>query len=353
MTIHTKDGGVWKAATPYLKKTGTWQEPTQVWTKDSGIWKQVYQKDVTPPPVPALSLDFIANRYLNVNVTPNTVADPSLAKVRVLVSATAFPANPFSSGFVSEPDVTFPDETWSDFLYNVTGGHSVTGTTTKEWPTNPGSTRALTGGTTYYFSAFAQDMNGNWSAGNYKSFKAPDRTGVDPVPPVQSIKTVEIPALWSACYNGDDSLRWAGVNLYQGLWNAVNGAQESVVGFDRFKIVNALRGASVINKVEIYMYSRAAYNPAPGFLARYGFHDATAMPASIATLNRFGVLQNNIFHSADGHWIDITSMSTSVWKNGTATGMFFQPNTFDRHYSGLFDGHTQTHPPKLRFTFTA
>jgi len=356
MTIHTKDGGVWKAATPYLKKAGTWQEPNQVWTKDSGIWKQAYQKDSTPPAVPDLSLEFIANRYLNVNIKANTVADPTLAKVRVLVSASAYPANPFSSGFVSEADVTFPDETWSDFLYNIVGGHVVTGTITKEWPTNPGSTRSLTGGTTYYFSAFAQDTNGNWSAGNYKSFKAPDRTGGDPVPPVQTIKTAEFGAEFSGCYNGDDSLRYNGVNLYQGLWNAANGAQESIVGFNSTRtstgIVNTLKNAKSIDKVEIYMFCAQAYNNTTGVLARYGFHDATVLPSSIATLNRFGVLQNNLFHSADGHWIDITSMSTAVWKNGAAKGMFFQPNTFDRHYSAYFHGHLQDHPPRLRITYT-
>jgi hypothetical protein len=354
MTIYTKDGGVWKAATPYLKKNGTWTEPTQVWTKDAGIWKLVYQADTTPPPVPTLTLAFIDNRYLNVSVKPATSAVADLDKVRVLVSNTGYPATPFSSGYVSEADVTYPNEPWSDFLFNATGAHSdTTATYMKEWPLNPGSTRALTGGATYYFSAFSVDKRGNWSAGAFAQFKAPDRTGGDPGTPIPvTTKVTEFPATFSGSYYGTDALRWSGVYLYQGYWASADGAQESIVGFNSAAIVSALKTAKTITKVELYMYCRQAYNPSTGMLLRYGFHDAAALPGSIATLNRFGVLQNNLFHSADGHWIDITSMSTSVWKSGIAKGMFFQPNTFDRHYSGLFDGHTQAHPPKLRITYT-
>jgi len=352
MTIHTKDGGTWKAATPYMKKNGTWTEPVQVWTKNAGIWKLSYQSDTTPPPVPSLTLTYVADRYLNVSVQASASDVPDLAKVRVLVSSSGFPATPNSSGFVTEADLTYPNETWSDLLYHQSsGGHGVTDTVVKEWPLNPGSTRALTGGATYYFSAFAQDQRGNWSAGNFKSFKAPDRTGPY-LPPPLTTKVSEFLPKFSGSYYGTDALRWSGVYLYQGYWNAADGAQESLVGFDSTAIVNALKTSKTITKVELYMYCRQAYNNSTGMLLRYGFHDATALPGSIATLNRFGVLQNNLFHTADGHWIDITSMSTAVWKNGTAKGMFFQPNTFDRHYSGLFDGHTQTHPPRLRITYT-
>lgn len=354
MTVYTKNAGVWKSATPYIKKNGVWTEATQVWTKDSGIWKLAYQADTTPPPVPSLTLTFIDNRYLNVSVQASTSDVPDLAKVRLLVSSSAFPATPFSSGFVSDVDLTYPGEAWSDLLYHQTsGGHAVTDTVVKEWPLNPGSTKALTGGATYYFSAFAVDQRGNWSAGNFKSFKAPDRTGGDPTTgtPIQT-KVAEFLPKFSGSYYGTDALRWSGVYLYQGYWATADGAQESIVGFDSAAIVNTLKASKSITKVELYMYCRQAYNNTTGCLLRYGFHDATSLPGSIATLNRFGVLQNNRFHTADGHWIDITSMSTSVWKNGTAKGMFFQPNTFDRGWSGLYDGHTQTHPPRLRITYT-
>jgi hypothetical protein len=162
----------------------------------------------------------------------------------------------------------------------------------------------------------------------------------------------EFAPTFSGAYYGTDALKWSGVYLYQGYWKAADGAQESIVGFNSAAIVQALKLSKTITKVELYMYCRQAYNNSTGCLLRYGFHDATALPGSIATLNRFGVLRNTLFHTAQGQWIDITAMSTAVWKNGAAKGMFFQPNTFDRGYSGLYDGHTQTHPPRLRITYT-
>lgn len=35
-------GGVWKISTPYVKHSGSWKLPDQIYIKQSGNWKRVY-----------------------------------------------------------------------------------------------------------------------------------------------------------------------------------------------------------------------------------------------------------------------------------------------------------------------
>jgi hypothetical protein len=35
-------GGVWKISTPYVKHSGTWKIPDQIYIKKSGNWKRAY-----------------------------------------------------------------------------------------------------------------------------------------------------------------------------------------------------------------------------------------------------------------------------------------------------------------------
>lgn len=41
MTLHMKDGGSWKTATPYVREGGVWKAPA-VYVKDAGVWKLVH-----------------------------------------------------------------------------------------------------------------------------------------------------------------------------------------------------------------------------------------------------------------------------------------------------------------------
>lgn len=348
MSIYVKDAGVWTlVSTAHLKNSGIWTEPKQGWVKDAGIWKQFYQIDTTPPPVPQLTLAIANNRYINVSVKAANALVPDLSAVRVLVSNTAFPSNQFASGYVGTPDNTYPTEAWSEFKYNSSGSHVETSTVIKEYPPNPSTSTTLVGGGTYYFSAWSVDTRGNWSAGVFASQKMPDRT-TPPTNPVPVIKQTTWTADWSQTFNGDDTLRWNNVNLTQGYWNSFNGNQESVIGFPHESVINTLKNAT-ITKVEIYMYAQKAYSKT--FLARNLFHSASAPQPTMATIPRFGTPTFEEFATAQGKWYDITSMGTAGWKSGQVKGLTFQPNTFDRHYSGIFDGHTQSHPPKLRVTY--
>lgn len=348
--IWTKDSGVWTLVpVQYVKNVNIWGEPQQAWVKDAGIWKQVYQTDTTPPAVPQLAaLEIVEGRYVKVKIKASNSFDPTLDIVRVLVSSTNYLPNQFSGGTVTTPDANWPAETWSDWKYNVTGGHLETDQDMKEYPPNPVNSTQITQGSKIYVSAWAKDKRGNWSTGVGVTATMPDRSA--PGTGTPSIKQKTWTASFSQTFNGDDTLRWNGVFLYQGLWNAANGAQESIIGFPSTAIVQELKN-SVVRKVEVFMYSRAAYNPATGFLARYQFHSAASAQPTLGTVTRFGTFGFTTFHDWQGQWIDITALGTAGWKSGSVKGLTFQPNTFDRKYSGLFEGHTQTHPPQLRITY--
>lgn len=40
--MYCKVTGGWQVAAPYVKYSGTWQQPTRVYKKLSGTWKRVY-----------------------------------------------------------------------------------------------------------------------------------------------------------------------------------------------------------------------------------------------------------------------------------------------------------------------
>lgn len=348
MTIHVKDSGVWTPAQLDAKNSGAWAEASQGWVKDAGVWKKFYQQDITPPVVPTLTLDLVDNRYVNVNVKANTVADTDLDRVRVLVGNGNYPANQFSSGFVSVSDSTYPNEPWSEYLYNVTGGHTVTTQYTKEYPPNPGLSTQLPQGAYTYFGAWAKDFRGNWSAGSFQRIWVPART-IPSTPPPKVIKVATYTADWSEDFLQTGQLRWnTGVNNYMGLWEPFAGWQYTVVGFPHEKIVADLRNATVL-KIEFYMYAQKAYNKT--FNARYRYHSASAPQPTIGDIPRFGTFHQVAFTNAQGQWVDITSQGTAGWKAGTTRGISFEPANALRSYSGLFDGHKQSHPPKLRITY--
>lgn len=43
-SIHVKENGSWKSATPYVNNGGVWTQAKELWVNDGGAWKKVYQK---------------------------------------------------------------------------------------------------------------------------------------------------------------------------------------------------------------------------------------------------------------------------------------------------------------------
>lgn len=174
-----RKNGIWtQVSRPYVKRGGIWTGVQESWVKRSGAWVQAYQYDTTPPSVPEMALQVIDNRYILVSVRlPDTGNDPTLKRIRVLVSNSAMPTSPTGAGGVSTSDANFPNEAWSNFWFNHSDPSTDHGDsslfTHKEYPPNPTKATNLPGGRYYYFAAWAQDLEDNWSRGVYMQIWMP------------------------------------------------------------------------------------------------------------------------------------------------------------------------------------
>jgi hypothetical protein len=168
MSIYFKTGGAWtQVQRPYVKRNGVWTPVKQTYRKVAGAWTLVDEWDITPPPPPSIELNLVptANgRYIDVAINIPGAHNPDVKMIRVLTSKSSYPATQFGGTYWSTPDVTYPDEPWSDFYYGSGFDHSNTGTQYhKQFPVNPNADSNLAAGS-YYFSAWTLDHNGNWSA---------------------------------------------------------------------------------------------------------------------------------------------------------------------------------------------
>ena len=201
MSVHYKVGGQWKTVErPYRKITGKYRPVKEVWVKHGGSWTRCYEYDIVPPDVPAISLELVetvyferedgknvrkSGRYINVGVQSLGLNhDEDLQMIRVLTTQSNGkpPSTQFGSTYLPGRADNYPDEPWSDFSFN---GHnnSPDGKASnvwryKRWPRNATSSNQIAAGT-YYFTAWARDDAGNWSAGNPAQIVVPKKK-VDP-----------------------------------------------------------------------------------------------------------------------------------------------------------------------------
>lgn len=198
MTLHFKTGGVWTTVNrPYVKRNGVWTPVKETWRKSAGVWVRHFLWDITPPSPPLISLDLVpgaAGRYLNVSMNiPGSVHDPNVKLVRILVSTTGYPATQFGGTYYTTRDTNYPNEAWSDWYYGPGHDHPDTHVlNSKQYPINQAQPNLPAG--RYYFQAWTQDINGNWSVGNYNSIAVP-KTGV-------GTNLVNLNARFQADYSG-------------------------------------------------------------------------------------------------------------------------------------------------------
>lgn len=199
MTLHYKIAGTWTLVQrPYLKVAGVWTPVESAWVKRSGVWTQAYEWDTTPSNPPEISLELeertgtvdkgggqgqekVTGRWIKVGIRlPGGSHDPDVNRVRVLTSYNdAMPTTQYGGTYTSRSDNDWTDEPWSEWRYNNLGSHEDTSVYTyKQWPVNAKDGTVLAGGKTYYFAAWTEDDNGNWSAGTFASIKVP-KDGVD------------------------------------------------------------------------------------------------------------------------------------------------------------------------------
>lgn len=194
MSVHYKTGGAWvEADQVYVKVQGIWVEARQVHNKISGSWVKVHEYDSTPPDPPVISLEVIdteytensvekSGRYIKLGIrTPPASHDSKLKRVRVLTTYNnAAPTTQFGGTYTApQSDADWPDEPWSDWHYNGYGsGKSHPDSSQynyKQWPRNATQQSNLAEGR-YYFSAWAEDKSGNWSAGTHTFIDLPKKS---------------------------------------------------------------------------------------------------------------------------------------------------------------------------------
>jgi hypothetical protein len=97
---------------------------------------------------------------------PGTANDDDAQLVRVLTTYNGKPpTTQFGGTYTSTPDTTYPNEPWSEWRYNDYGGHNDTSVEVfKQWPLNYGDGQIIPGDKDYFFTAWALDNSGNWSA---------------------------------------------------------------------------------------------------------------------------------------------------------------------------------------------
>lgn len=185
MTLHFKTGGTWQQVTrPYVRVGNVWKAVNEVWVKSGGTWQRSYEYDITPPDPPVLSLQLedttywvdgkrLTGRHINVGVRSNgMVHDTDLAIIRVLArqpdgsGGFKAPSTQFGATYIRGPQDGWLDEPWSDFSYNGVNNSPLTKDSSvmkyKTFPRNADNDAQLAMGR-YFFTAWAKDVNGNWS----------------------------------------------------------------------------------------------------------------------------------------------------------------------------------------------
>lgn len=180
MTVWHKIDGEWtEVLKPYIKRLGIQRPARKVFVKRTGVWEMSFEHDTTPSAVPLITLQIIDNRWIKVGIrTPGANHDEDLKRIRVLVSREAPLGTQFGTGFVATNDDDYPKEAWSDWYYNDLGpggsGRDDSSVETyKQYPPNASSSTDLPGGKTYYFAAWSEDRNGNWSVANQTQIRMP------------------------------------------------------------------------------------------------------------------------------------------------------------------------------------
>lgn len=199
MPIYQRVNGVWTLCQrPYVLRNGAWTAVNEAWVRRSGNWVQAYNYDVTPPDPPEIALavveDFntvkgvktLNTRYVRVGVRlPGVANDPSAKLVRVLTDYEGKPpTTQFGGTKTIAPDANYPDEPWSEWRFGLPGAPGYSGhpdssvMTYKQWPRNFGPGQIIKSDSTYHFTGWSLDENGNWSAATQASIHIP-KAGVD------------------------------------------------------------------------------------------------------------------------------------------------------------------------------
>lgn len=172
MAAWIKTGGVWTRAKDIRnKQAGSWTPSAKaVYYKANGTWSMVHNNEI--PPLDNVFLDVVNEagtkgtvasrwRFMRVRARLTDTSDnPDLKLIRVLASTNGFQSGPNGQGYQSEK---VDGQPWSDFDF-TTNDSSVD--LLKNYPPNSSQDGGdvMPAGRVVYFTAFAQDVRGNWGA---------------------------------------------------------------------------------------------------------------------------------------------------------------------------------------------
>src|SRR6476661_3831320 len=169
--------GTWVKTTIYAgvgaaSGANSWRYASKVYEKTgASTWTQRWTRDLTAPAAPVLTYTTNTTaKTSQISITiPNT---PDITKMIIKVSRTVYPA---VAAPVNETGVTFYDFITDDGtvwgMRDVVPGQVVV--------RNIG---AMSANQQYYYTAWVQDVNGNWSVAGKLTYKFPAPPAVAPPP---------------------------------------------------------------------------------------------------------------------------------------------------------------------------
>jgi hypothetical protein len=313
MTGYFKEGGVYTPASQiWVKQQGVWLQINDGYVKDAGQYKSFHHFDSTPPDPPVITLQRIetnaGGRYIKVGARASGAGhDSNLKRIRILTTYNGkAPTTQFGGTYTSASDADWPDEPWSEWRYNGFGSgksHSDSSVETyKQWTRNPNSETNLKEGR-YYFSGWAEDFSGNWSAGNHTFIDMPKRS-VDAANYIK--KELRIRA------NGSGS--WTGGQMVSGqLEQRYSSPSSRGFYFYGHDITNNIgsQGTPTIKSAQIYLY-RGEDNGKPSANVYLFRHDEPSISGLVTQPARSEVTKIGTIAKGEGKWFDIPE---AYWPN--------------------------------------
>lgn len=184
---------------------------------------------------------------------------------------------------------------------------------------------------------------------SYDSFDPTANSGSGSNPAQTYTKTYS--CTWSGNYNGSGTRLTTNNDVFQGQYDATNGNQKSMIGFDYTTIASDLTGAT-ITKVQLTMTDKHWYYN-DGGTAIVGTHNQAV---SSAPSTWSGTSSINTYASwPKGGTLAVVlnnSIGTAI-QAGTAKGIVLGPGTStNKLYYGYFAGQNSTSRPKLTITYS-
>lgn len=299
-----KDGAWVPVKRPFVRKSNVWMPAKTLYIKSTGTWAPTFVHDTTPCSPPLVSLENKGNKYIKVGVRLPGAADDELKLVRVLVSKVDYPKAWNGSGYLPQPDVDYPTETWADWYYNGTntaGGRSHGDGTTytyKQYPPNPSATTDLPGNMWYYFTAWSQDKNGNWSVGTFTKLWMP-KNGITPSTSIKKEVSFQATDAGSAGLNG--------ANYTTGTLIARDSPRSNGFWFYGNKITNAVgeQGTPTVKSARIRITRGTVTGNATANVNLFWHNHMTGAFVDDAGSSRNDITKVGTLNKGESKWFDI------------------------------------------------